>query len=80
MSWRREWLDVVRGTTVRSVPQNELLRGLLIIVVGLAFEARIAAGPGIHVVCGGDGRHLTATLTAAIAEARTLFGDCPGDY
>jgi hypothetical protein len=52
--------------------------GLLIIVVGLAFEARIAAGPGIHVVCGGDGRHLTATLTAAIAEARTLFGDCPG--
>jgi adenosylhomocysteine nucleosidase len=50
----------------------------LIIVVGLAFEARIAASPGIHVVCGGDGRNLTATLTAAIAEARRLFGDCPG--
>ena len=50
----------------------------MIIVVGLAFEARIAAGPGIHVVCGGDGRNLTATLTAAIAEARILFGDCPG--
>jgi adenosylhomocysteine nucleosidase len=50
----------------------------LIIVVGLAFEARIAAGPGIHVVCGGDGRNLAATLTAAIAEARTVFGDCPG--
>jgi adenosylhomocysteine nucleosidase len=50
----------------------------LIIVAGLAFEARIAAGPGIHVVCGGDGRHLTAALTAAIAEARTLFGNCPG--
>jgi adenosylhomocysteine nucleosidase len=50
----------------------------LIIVVGLAFEARIAAGPGIHVVCGGDGRNLRVNLTAAIAEARTLFGDCPG--
>jgi adenosylhomocysteine nucleosidase len=50
----------------------------LIIVVGLAFEARIAAGPGINVICGGNGRNLTATLTAAIAEARMLFGDCPG--
>jgi len=50
----------------------------LVIVVGLAFEARIAAGPGIRVVCGGTGRNLTAMLTAAIAEARTLFGDCPG--
>jgi hopanoid-associated phosphorylase len=50
----------------------------LIIVVGLAFEARIAAGPGIHVICGGNGRNLTTMLTAAIAEARMLFGDCPG--
>ena len=50
----------------------------MIIVVGLAFEARIAAGPGIQVICGGNGRNLTATLTTAIAEARMLFGDCPG--
>jgi adenosylhomocysteine nucleosidase len=50
----------------------------LIIVVGLAFEARIAAGPGRHVICGGDGRNLTAMLTAAIAQARMHFGDCPG--
>jgi hopanoid-associated phosphorylase len=50
----------------------------LIIVVGLAFEARIAAGPGIHVVCGGNGRNLTAMLTVAITEARRLFGSCPG--
>jgi len=50
----------------------------LIIVVGLAFEARIAAGPGIHVVCSGDGRNLTTALTAAISEAHNLFGDCPG--
>ena len=50
----------------------------MIIVVGLAFEARIAAGPGRYVICGGNGRNLTATLAAAIAEARTLFGNCPG--
>ena len=50
----------------------------MIIVVGLAFEARIAAGPGRHVICGGDGRNLTAMLTAAIAQARMHFGDCPG--
>ena len=50
----------------------------MIIVVGLAFEARIAAGPGRHVICGGHSRHLSATLTAAIAEARMHFGDCPG--
>jgi adenosylhomocysteine nucleosidase len=52
--------------------------GLLIIVVGLAFEARIAAGAGTRVVCGGDGRHLSVALAAAIAEARMLFGNCPG--
>ena len=50
----------------------------MIIVVGLAFEARIAAGPGMHVVCGGDGRNLTATLTAEISDARARFGGCPG--
>jgi hopanoid-associated phosphorylase len=32
----------------------------------------------MHVVCSGNGRNLTATLTLAIAEARRLFGDCPG--
>ena len=32
----------------------------------------------MRVVCGGDSRHLSATLAAAIAEARTLFGNCPG--
>jgi hopanoid-associated phosphorylase len=50
----------------------------VIIVVGLAFEARIAAGPGVHVICSGDGRNLAAKLTAAIAEARTLVNGCPG--
>lgn len=50
----------------------------MIIVVGLAFEARIAAGPGVHVICSGDGRNLAAKLTAAIAEARTLVQGCPG--
>lgn len=50
----------------------------MIIVVGLAFEARIAAGPGVHVICSGDGRNLAAKLTAAIAEARMLVRGCPG--
>ena len=42
----------------------------MIIVVGLAFEARIAAGPGVHVICSGDGRNLNGKLTTAIANAR----------
>lgn len=40
----------------------------MIVVVGLAFEARIAAGPGIHVICSGDGRHLAASLAKAIRQ------------
>jgi adenosylhomocysteine nucleosidase len=54
------------------------LRGFLIIVVGLAFEARIAAGRGMCVVGGGDGQRLATRLTAAIAEARSTFRECPG--
>src|SRR5262249_61222107 len=52
--------------------------GPLVLVVGGAFEARSAGGPGIQVICGGNGRNLAAMLTAAIAEARMHFGDCPG--
>jgi adenosylhomocysteine nucleosidase len=37
-------------------------------VSGLAFEARIAAGRGTRVICSGDGRMLSTTLTFAIAE------------
>ncbi len=40
----------------------------MIVVVGLAFEARIAAGPGLHVICGGNGKNLPATISAAIAD------------
>lgn len=50
----------------------------MIIVVGLAFEARIAAGPGVQVICSGDGRNLVARLTEAIAESRQLVHGCPG--
>ena len=39
----------------------------MIVVVGMAFEARIAAGLGIPVICGGDGKHLAADLTHAMA-------------
>jgi hopanoid-associated phosphorylase len=42
--------------------------GEVIVVVGLAFEARIAAGPGMRVICGGDGRDLTARIARAIAQ------------
>jgi hopanoid-associated phosphorylase len=42
----------------------------MIVVVGLAFEARIAAGPGITVICSGDGRNLAASLEHAIALGR----------
>jgi len=42
----------------------------MIVVVGLAFEARIAAGPGIHVICSGDGRNLAASLASAVREGR----------
>lgn len=38
----------------------------MIVVVGLAFEARIAAGPGVQVICSGDGRHLARSLAAAV--------------
>lgn len=38
----------------------------MIVVVGLAFEARIAAGPGITVICSGDGRNLAGSLDRAI--------------
>ncbi len=50
----------------------------MIVVVGLAFEARIAAGPGIRVICSGDGRNLAASLTRAISEARTFPEGCGG--
>src|SRR5262249_53762759 len=38
----------------------------MIVVVGLAFEARIAAGPGVHAICSGDGRNLASSLASAI--------------
>ena len=45
----------------------------MIVVVGLAFEARIAAGPGIQVICSGDGQDLAPSLARAI-----MVGDCRG--
>jgi len=39
----------------------------MIVVVGMAFEARIAAGLGVPVICGGDGSNLEASLTHAMA-------------
>jgi hopanoid-associated phosphorylase len=39
----------------------------MIIVVGMAFEARIAARLGVPVICGGDGKYLEASLNRAMA-------------
>jgi len=39
----------------------------VIVVVGMAFEARIAARLGVPVVCGGDGKHLERSLARAMA-------------
>jgi len=39
----------------------------MIVVVGLAFEARIAARSGLQVICSGDGRNLERTLRQAIS-------------
>jgi hopanoid-associated phosphorylase len=39
----------------------------MIVVVGMAFEARIAAGLGVPVICGGDGHNLVASLARAMA-------------
>ena len=38
----------------------------LIAVTGVRFEARIAAGPGVTVLCGSDPVYLRASLTAAL--------------
>jgi adenosylhomocysteine nucleosidase len=45
----------------------------MIVVVGLKFEARIAAGPGVQVICSGDGQDLAPSLSRAI-----MVGDCRG--
>jgi hopanoid-associated phosphorylase len=47
-------------------------RQTVIVVVGLAFEARIAAGAGTHVICGGNSHNLAALLGCTIAK------DCRG--
>ena len=49
--------------------------GRIIAVVGLAREARIAAGPGVHcLVGGGDGERLAADLEHAASEgARAIL-------
>src|SRR5256885_15832379 len=39
----------------------------MIVVVGMAFEARIAARLDVPVVCGGDGKHLERSLARAMA-------------
>lgn len=39
----------------------------MIVVVGMAFEARIARGLGVPVICAGDGKNLAGSLNRAMA-------------
>ena len=50
----------------------------MIVVVGMAFEARIAAGAGVSVICSGDGRNLAAVLARTITQARASSEGCRG--
>ena len=44
----------------------------MIVIAGLAFEARIAAGSGLRVICSGDGKDLAAKIS------RSITHDCRG--
>ena len=46
--------------------------GKVIVIAGLAFEARIAAGTGLRVICSGNGKDLAAKIS------RTITHDCRG--
>src|SRR5271170_5104187 len=46
--------------------ENE--RRLVIAFVGMAFEARIAAGPGVHVVCRSAERELASVVQSAVRQ------------
>ena len=69
---------VRRGSTLSTAALGFGWGRTLIVVVGLAFEARIAAGPGVRVICSGDGRTLAGRLEDAISDARVVAGGCPG--
>jgi hopanoid-associated phosphorylase len=46
----------------------------VVVVVGLAFEARIVAGPGMQVICSGSGKDLAGSIARAITrECRGLI-------
>jgi adenosylhomocysteine nucleosidase len=44
-----------------------LAKSRIVAVTGLAFETRIASGPGVVVVCGGNRRHFADELTRAVS-------------
>ena len=70
-----------RQDSGKPVPQFLITGGTVIVVVGLAFEARIAAGAGQQVICAGIGRDLAGAITRAInSHSRGLvsFGVCGG--
>jgi hopanoid-associated phosphorylase len=69
------------GTAAGNAAVLQITGGTVIVVVGLAFEARIAAGAGRQVICAGIGRDLAGAITRAITpKSRGLisFGVCGG--
>jgi len=77
VAWRETWsspdfdVDGRGAASVRSLPDSDstleladLSQGSVIALVGLAFEARIAAGPGVLVVC--RGREMSDLLQLAV--------------
>jgi len=65
-------LPPVRRPRLRHGPGAIAHAPMITAVVGLAFEARIAEGAGVHVITSGDGRTLVASLSRAVAS------DCAG--
>ena len=58
-----------RSDRLRSPMRSvELHRRVVIAFVGLAFEARIAAGPGVKVVCRTAGKELEAVADSAVRQ------------
>jgi hopanoid-associated phosphorylase len=65
-------IDWFRTIACQELGRNRIRQAKeMIVVVGLAFEARIAARCGLPIICSGDGRNLTASLKQGIARGAT---------
>src|SRR5262249_56896617 len=78
----RSWATVQRlaeADVGESVEFSELSERSVIALVGLTFEARIAAGPGVLVICrGGDASNLLKLALEAGCRSIISFGVAGG--